>query len=319
MKKNLLFILVILVTATSCRETLCENGIYPFCKENEGTTPITGTYTPKTKKDLGFQNVAFAVGGKGYVGTGMAQWPDTEGGTKQFWSYDPATDKWESVASLPGSERHRAFGFATSSKGYVGAGTDYAWDEKANQNTLRVDLKDFWEYDPANNTWIQKPDLPGGEGSYIGFGIGNVAYVIKETKLWMLSAAGDAWVPKADCPVAVSGGQAFSIGPLGYIIFGGKLLEYNPVLNKWTERATPPYIGSSGFATTTRGYVVGAETWEYNPLNDSWTRKADLPVDKATLPRGYAITPSFGIGDKGYINLEYRASSLGFFEFTPSK
>ena len=53
-------------------------------------------------------------------------------------------------------------------------------------------LADFWEYDPATDTWVQLPDFPGG-GRYAaaGFGLGTKGYV--GTGLNMVAADNFLW------------------------------------------------------------------------------------------------------------------------------
>ena len=54
-----------------------------------------------------------------------------------------AADTWTQRADFGGTGRYAAVGFSIGSKGYIGTGND-------SHATL---LKDFWEYDPAANTW----------------------------------------------------------------------------------------------------------------------------------------------------------------------
>ena len=65
------------------------------------------------------------------------------------------------------SARH-CRGLLHRDKGYIGTGQDLngAW------------RKDFWEYDPAANTWTQKADFGGTERrGALGFSIGNKGYI----------------------------------------------------------------------------------------------------------------------------------------------
>ena len=52
---------------------------------------------------------------------------------------------WQQKASLNSSSRFLATGFGIGQKGYVGLGFNYS-----------TDFKDFWEYDPATDTWSQQ-------------------------------------------------------------------------------------------------------------------------------------------------------------------
>src|SRR5205085_1546859 len=62
--------------------------------------------------------------------------------------------------------RFSAIAFALNGKIYVGGGQS---------------LKDFWEFNPANNSWSQKADLPatqnGDRVAAVSFVINNKAYV----------------------------------------------------------------------------------------------------------------------------------------------
>ena len=69
-------------------------------------------------------------------------------------------------ASFPGSPRFNAVGLAISGRGYIGMGTDGGYQ------------KDFYEYNPATDTWLQKASLPGSERrSCVAFTIGGYGYV----------------------------------------------------------------------------------------------------------------------------------------------
>src|SRR5436189_6019241 len=70
-------------------------------------------------------------------------------------------------ANFGGPGRESAVGFSIGSKGYIGTG--------AADSGL---LKDFWEYDPATNTWIQKADFPGtARYDATGFSSGSKGYI----------------------------------------------------------------------------------------------------------------------------------------------
>jgi N-acetylneuraminic acid mutarotase len=106
--------------------------------------------------------IGFAIGGKGYVGTGFAVGDDCV----DFWEYDPATDKWTAKAVFPGPKRSGAFGFSIGSKGYVGTGS------------YSLTYKDLWEYDPGANVWTQKMDFAGDiRDGAIGCSIGSTGFV----------------------------------------------------------------------------------------------------------------------------------------------
>src|SRR5438477_12655427 len=58
-------------------------------------------------------NTGFAIGAKGYLGTGW------DGNYKNdFWEYDPFSNTWTQKASFGGTARFGATGFAIGTKGY---------------------------------------------------------------------------------------------------------------------------------------------------------------------------------------------------------
>ncbi|MCH2230353.1 MAG: hypothetical protein MK105_08410 [Crocinitomicaceae bacterium] len=109
--------------------------------------------------------VGFAIGSKGYMGTG-----DTGGysASKDFWEYDSALDVWTQKANVGDSIRRHATGFALNGRGYIGSGHNTNIDD---------DMDDFWEYNPALDTWVQIEDFLGISRRYMtSFVIANRAY-----------------------------------------------------------------------------------------------------------------------------------------------
>jgi N-acetylneuraminic acid mutarotase len=137
--------------------------------------PVTNTWTRKA--DFGGEAreeaVGFSIGNKGYIGTG------SDGATyafyKDFWEYNPVTNIWTRKADFGGIARWWAVGFSIAGKGYIGTGSRYM-DEHGNPKTTVY--KDFWEYDPATDIWIQRADVGvGTRGRAVGFSIGNRGFI----------------------------------------------------------------------------------------------------------------------------------------------
>jgi hypothetical protein len=176
--------------------------------------------------------VGFAIGNKGYIGTGE----DSLGFTKDFWEYDPANNQWTQKADLgtaDSTKRQDAFGMSIGSKGYIGGGL---FNNAINGNKLIPN--DFWEYNPANNQWTEKANIP-------------TTLVVG--------------------PLKNIGAKAFSIFDKGYV--GGGAIsasasilvsarstfqEYSPVTNQWTRLADfagGPRHSGVGFSIANKGYV----------------------------------------------------------------
>jgi len=132
--------------------------------------PALNTWTQKADFGGGerWDAVGFSIGDKGYIGTGLYG----PSHYKDFWEYNPALNTWTQKADFGGGERCSAVGFSIGNKGYIGTGK-YIYT-----STSSTHYKDFWEYDPALNTWTQKSDFGGGERwDAVGFSIGDKGYI----------------------------------------------------------------------------------------------------------------------------------------------
>jgi N-acetylneuraminic acid mutarotase len=192
--------------------------------------------------------VSFAIGDYGYVATGE----DTVNIThNDLWRYDPLLDSWTQMADLPGSPRRNAVGFALNDKGYVGTGID------SSESSMGVELKDFWEYDPTLNSWIQKADYPGAGGLgvyYAGaFTADNKGYV--------------------------------TCGKYGPSAYAFDLWEYKPTTDSWSQRANFPggiRYAVSALSIDNKGYVgmgidydlYRKDWWQYDPATNIWEQRS---------------------------------------------
>jgi N-acetylneuraminic acid mutarotase len=204
---------------------------------------------------------------------------------RDFWEYDPITNTWTQKANYLGnpfgSGVYYATGFAVNGKGYVCCGK-IGFSSYLNQ---------LWEYDPVTNSWLQRPNFPGGVRyglssfvvngkAYVGLGTNEDSYT---RDLWEYNPSTNLWAQKADLPGSARfSSTGFSIGTKGYIVLGGDggyrddLFEYDPASNSWYVRA--PFGGgtrrsAAGFAIGTKAYVgtgkgltgCRRDFWEYNP------------------------------------------------------
>lgn len=85
-----------------------------------------------------YSAIAFAISGRGYVGTGY------DGNyLKDFWAYNPTDNSWTQSVSIYGSKRESASAFVIDDKAYVACGR--------NNGSY---LYDFWAFDPEAQVWI---------------------------------------------------------------------------------------------------------------------------------------------------------------------
>ncbi|HEY9008658.1 Kelch repeat-containing protein [Ohtaekwangia sp.] len=99
-----------------------------------------------------YNAIAFAIGSKGYVGTGY----DGDNTNSDFWEFDPSTNSWKEVVSYPGEKIESGLAFVVNGKAYIGTGRD-----NGSYNL------DFWEFVPgaegSNPTWTKRS--PGTDQS----------------------------------------------------------------------------------------------------------------------------------------------------------
>jgi N-acetylneuraminic acid mutarotase len=268
--------------------------------------------------------VGFAIGNKGYLGTGY----DGEGDRHvDFWEYDVARNTWTQLADFPGVARNGAVGFGTDTKGYIGTGFD-------GKNRLA----DFYEYDPVANEWTQKADFAGSARyGAIAFSISNKGYVgtgydanyLKD--MWKYDPDTDTWTQMA----SVGGSKrrdatCFVISGKGYVMTGidngeyqTDFWQYDPGTDTWTQKrpianlsdeaydddyTTIRGVGKVAFTINGKGYLTtggqntGTEAWEYNPTTDLWTEKTSFEGTTRSDAVGFAI------GNRGYVTTGKSAS-----------
>ncbi len=111
----------------------------------------------------------FVVNGTGYVGQGYDF--DTNSFLNDFYVYNATSDSWAEVGAPinPSANLEGGVGFSLGDKGYIGLG----------RNGSNAPVKDFWKYDPADDSWIQFATYPGnGVMGVQAFVVANKVYLI---------------------------------------------------------------------------------------------------------------------------------------------
>ncbi len=252
--------------------------------------------------------VAFAIGTKGYITTGLAS---AGVKLKDTWEYNQSTSAWTQKADFGGSARYAAVGFAVGNYGYVGTGNDGA--EQTN----------FYKYDPSGNAWTVITAFPGAArrsacafatstDGYVGLGFSSSPFADfykynPGTGMWTTIAA----FPGGTRYLAV----AASVNNKGYVGTGlsgatyyQDWYEYNPTGNSWVVRtgftggmrAEAMAFGVSGKIFVGTGNdnnnVQKIDCWEFDPTGNTWTVRADVALN--TFRRNGAV--GFAIGGYGY-------------------
>jgi hypothetical protein len=235
---------------------------------------------------------------------------------------------WYSMADF-GAARQAPVSFSIGNRGYVGTGFggDY--------------MSDFWEYDPATNTWSQKANFGGGgRMRAVGFSIGSKGYIgtgrnassLNNADFWEYDPSSNAWTQKANfAGDARNLAVGFSIGSKGYLGTGqssaanytNDFWEYDPSSNTWTQKANFGGVarrGAVGFSIASKGYIGtgtdGAfknDFWEYDPSSNTWTQKANYGGTARHMAMG-AGASSVGYIVGGVENIE----KFDVWEYKPS-
>lgn len=183
----------------------------------------TNVWTPKASitgvsSSVG---VAFAIGTKGYFRSGDVQAMKNK---TAFWEYDQGSNTWAQKVDLgPGNAvghvRRSASSFAIGAYGYIGVGLD-------SNNSVR---RDFWKYDPGNNSWTPQNDF-GGTGRFnaVSFASATKGYVglgydagAGEKHFWEYDPTTDTWTKILDFPGAHrSQAIGFAVGDKLYVGLG---------------------------------------------------------------------------------------------------
>ena len=208
--------------------TGADSTVSPWTKDFWAYDTVTGAWSQIA--DFGgaarSSAVGFSIGANGYVGTGENQFGDLS----DFWQYDPAANTWTRKADFGGGPRWAAIGLGIGSKGYIGTGNDPV------ETPTPTFFSDFWEYDPAANTWTKKANFGGGtRASASAFSIGAYGYVgmgndslgsdqitySPQKDLWQYDPATDTWMRQTDLPGSTRwAATGFSVNQNGYIGLG---------------------------------------------------------------------------------------------------
>jgi len=254
--------------------------------------PATNSWTQKADFPGGPRSgaVAFSVGNKGYLGLGR----DVTTYFDDLWEYDPTTDTWTQKAAFPGGQREEAVGFAIGSKAYVGTGQVNVTTPTGSFN---LSSRDFYEYNPANDTWIHKADFPGDARAYaVGIGLDGKGYV-------GLGGNGEQTQSYAD------------------------FYMYDPATNTWTTKSDYAATGRADAAIFTLGtdcYVVGGILFpglsgtalckKYNTETDTWSNDVAYGGGVVMAPVALTVNGAAFVGT-GYTGA--LAPRKDWWKFTP--
>jgi N-acetylneuraminic acid mutarotase len=273
------------------------------CSSSDDSTDVLGNWTKVTpfKGRPRGAAISFTIGNKVYVGLGY----DGDEYLSDFYVFDIDKGYWESKKAFPGTLRERAVAFSVDGKGYVGLGY--------NRDLKTEELKDFWQYDPATDTWKEIISF-GGTARYnaIGFSIGSKGYVGTgfdgneyNGDFWQFDPVDSAWTEVNSYPgEKIEAGLAFVVDNKAYICTGRNNLQYNndfwefdPTGSEivWTKRSPDDSESdydefklavrrhdAVAFTMDNKAYIVGGisssgaadkTVYEFNATTLNWAKK----------------------------------------------
>lgn len=232
--------------------------------------------------------MSFVIGNSAYVGVGTTG----QSQRRDMYKYDLLNNQWSSLNDYPGNAMRLPFHASCNGKAYVGGGVTVI----GGNNQL---YRDFYEYDPLNDSWRKLADLPFGvRSSGISFTIRDTVYyglgydgTQSYNDLWAYSVKDSTWSQKASFPgqgrvraVASSTNLGKAIAGGGFTLnstYLGDYYVYDSAIDQWTSinnnfsdsaRAT-----SAMFAINNSVFVYGGATNNGNTyLGDLW--QYDLTV-----------------------------------------
>jgi len=282
--------------------------------------------------------VCVVLGDKVYVSTGYYNGDDDDYRLKDMWEYDSGTGEWNKMAPMPDEAlaRNKAVGFGAAGKVYVGTGYGEYVVEGI---TYEEKLKDFYEFDPAANTWTRIADFPGtARYDAIAFSIDDKGYVgtgyddNEQKDLWEYDPGMKQWTEKSSYTGRKRrGAVVFVIDDKAYVCTGvqngtyvSDFYYYDASDDTWTKLRNIDDITDDGydddyddiirsygvaFAINGKGYVAtgsrggaGETCWEYDPATDLWDEKTGLREDgDGGTSRQEAV--GFTVNGIGYVGL----------------
>jgi len=302
--------------------------------------PITDTWTQKANFGGGPRAyaVGFSIGVKGYLGTGA------DGSLtlyNDFWEYDPNTNNWTQKANVPGPPRSQAVSFSFGNYGFVATGSpslsdlwEYdpvtnSWIQKANYFAgtrtdidravfvvsnkvymgtggapVSIKVNDFWEYDPANDSWSQKSNFPGvprwgatgfsicGNG-YLGLGEANTGN--STVDIWKYDPSANSWGAVSSLPGQIRGdAPSFVINNKAYIgtgftgsVFLNDLWEFTPPKSGNLVASVNPLADTICAGQIITLVASGGNSYIWNTGNST-----DSIIVSPTITTTYSVTVS---------------------------
>ena len=239
--------------------------------------PLTNLFSIKAPLGFAYATQLFSIGNKGYCVV-----LDTTTFVRQVWEYDTQTDNWQMKNPLP-TDSYDFACFSIGGTGYIGSG----WDDNIGWSTTT-----FYSYDPIQDLWTQKPDLPFNSREFaLGLGTSTKGYI----------GFGDVATAQSSAVL-------------------GDIYEYDPVFETW--RALPslsPRNAAVGFIINDQVYCGGGripssyfpyEYYDFYSLDTSTsTAISNIPFEAVSFlvypnPTSGSLKIDYSLKNKSIIKIE---------------
>lgn len=216
-----------------------------------------------------------------------------------------ASAQWNQLADFGGSARHRATCMSIGNKAYLGLG-------HINGTGVETYFSDWWEYDPATNSWTQKADFPFvGINEFQnmldsrGIEIEGEGYVGKFSShpFFRYAPATNTWTELNPMPPGgnIVGSRPLALDHLAYYFNNDDSLRiYNSQLDTWSVNAAFQLPEPEAqfeywinvFSFNGKMYFKKNDTqnqqydfWEYEVSTNNWTQLGEWlpPFDKQAI------------------------------------
>ncbi|WP_461641307.1 Kelch repeat-containing protein [Labilibaculum euxinus] len=212
--------------------------------------------------------------------------------SNSIWEFNTISTKWVKKNDFPGEARYSAFGFSIGNKGYMGGGIK----EQSGNGTL----SDFWEYDPSNDTWLKKMDIPnGGIAEANAISHKGKGYVVLGLKNWYGSGyktdfevydpATETWNVLSDfegssrrySKVAIVNDEMYLFGGSNYnTSFEKDIWKYDFKADTWAFVNFIDFAPMHAFNENNKCYIISAldmQLYEFDILNNQLIKMHIFP------------------------------------------
>ncbi len=231
--------------------------------------------------------LAVVLNDKAYVGLGFnpnfAVYSDKSAYLKDFWMYEPQSDKWTQKADFPSDDCNACISFSFGNEIYVGLGFN-GWGFGT----------ELWKYNPDTDKWIELASFPGAPraGSvvcankeHVYAGTGYNTYNLNDW--WEYFPSSNSWKSLKSMPDnGRVNGISLCVANRFFVFtgrqFGGNLtgghvisdiIEYDNIRNVWYKRGNIPNSGRENaiaFEINGTAYLGFGEN-DKQVLNDFWS------------------------------------------------